>query len=623
MTEPKVNHMTVILTGWTAFTLGAGLLLLAAGWRQQAEWIWLAGTVPIIAALLLQIATALRKGEIGLDLIALLSMTAASLFGEVLAANVVALMYAGGQYLESYADRRARRAMTALLQHAPRSALRYSGDTLAEIAADEVAAGDRLLIRHGEVVPADGMVASGLAILDESALTGEAQAVKHEINSPVLSGTINRGEAFDLIARFGAAESTFAGIIRLVDAAQHSKAPMSRLADRYALVFLAFTLVVAGLSWYLTDDPVRAVGVLVAATPCPLILAVPVAWISGVSNAAGHGLLIKGSQVIEAMGKIRSVVMDKTGTLTDGRAKLLSTRCDGDLDERELLRLAASLDQASKHPIALALVEEAQRQGLALSLPSEITEYPGEGLTGTVEGKSLVVGGVTYVHRMIDREERARAKPLAPGAVAVAVAVDGRYAGELIFSDRLRPGVGNLLDALRREGVRRIVIATGDRGDVARTITSGLGIDKVLAQQSPAEKTALIAAEREFGPVMMIGDGVNDAPALAAADVGIAMGARGSAASSEAADAVILVDQLEPLLAGLRIARRTRIIALQSIFIGIGASSVAMTAAGYGLISPVQGAMIQEFIDVAVVLNALRALSEGRPAALPAKLAGA
>ncbi|MGE3830011.1 MAG: heavy metal translocating P-type ATPase [Parvibaculaceae bacterium] len=617
MTEPKANHTTVILTRWTALALGAGLLLLAAGQQQHAQWVWLAGTLPIIAALLIQILISLRRGEIGLDLIALLSMTAASLFGEVLAANVVALMYAGGQYLESYADRRARRAMTALLEHAPRAALRYSGKTLVEIAADDVMAGDRLLIRHGEVVPADGLVASGVAILDESALTGEAQAVKHEIHSRVLSGTINKGEAFDLVAKRAAGESTFAGIIRLVDAAQHSKAPMSRLADRYALVFLLFTLLVATLSWYLTADPVRAVGVLVTATPCPLILAVPVAWISGVSNAAHHGLLIKGSHVIETMGKVRSIVMDKTGTLTDGQAKLLSTRCDGNLDEKELLCLAASLDQASRHPIALALVEEAQSQGLTLSLPAAITEYPGEGLAGTVEGKAMAVGGVTFVHRMIHREEKARTIPLPPGAVAVAVAVDGHYAGELIFSDRLRPHVADLLDALRREGIGRIVIATGDRNDVTRAVTNGLTVDKVLAEQNPLQKAALVTAEHEFGPVMMIGDGVNDAPALASADIGVAMGARGSAASSEAADAIIMVDQLAPLLAGFSIAKRTRAIALQSIFIGIGASALAMIAAGFGLISPVQGAVIQECIDVGVVLNALRALSAGSRSPVP------
>jgi heavy metal translocating P-type ATPase len=592
--------------------LVAGLLTLATGWHTAAPWIWLAGTLPIIAALLFQIVTSLREGEIGLDLIALLSMTAAIVFGESLAANVVALMYAGGQYLESYADRRARRAMTALLERAPHSAMRYTAGALVEIAAEDVVAGDRLLIRHGDVVPADGVVASGLAILDESAMTGEVQPVTHEINSPVMSGAINTGEAFDLMATLDASESTFAGIIRLVDAAQRSKAPMSRLADRYALGFLLFTLVTAALAWYFSSDPVRAVAVLVAATPCPLILAVPVAWISGMSSAAGHGLLIKGSHVIEAMTKIRSVVMDKTGTLTDGRARLTDVRGEGKLDEDELLRLAASLDQASRHPIARALVEDAQRRNLPLSLPAGVTEYAGEGLTGEVDGKSMAVGGVTYVHRMIGRPEEKREQPLPVGAVAVAVAIDGRYAGELILADRLRPNVNRVLEDLRREGIHKITIATGDRADVTQALTGDLDINAVRAGLTPAQKAAVVGTERKSAPVMMVGDGVNDAPALAAADIGVAMGARGSAASSEAADAVILIDRLDPLLAGLRIAKRTRRIALQSVFIGIGASAAAMIAAGLGLITPVQGALVQEFIDVSVVLNALRALVPAR-----------
>jgi heavy metal translocating P-type ATPase len=612
MTEPRANHITVILTGWTALALVAGLLTLATGWHAAAPWIWLAGTLPIIAALLFQIVTSLREGEIGLDLIALLSMTAAIVFGESLAANVVALMYAGGQYLESYADRRARRAMTALLERAPHSAMRYTAGALVEIAAEDVVAGDRLLIRHGDVVPADGVVASGLAILDESAMTGEVQPVTHEINSPVMSGAINTGEAFDLMATLDASESTFAGIIRLVDAAQRSKAPMSRLADRYALGFLLFTLVTAGLAWYFSSDPVRAVAVLVAATPCPLILAVPVAWISGMSSAAGHGLLIKGSHVIEAMTKIRSVVMDKTGTLTDGRARLTDVRGEGKLDEDELLRLAASLDQASRHPIARALVEDAQRRNLPLSLPAGVTEYAGEGLTGEVDGKSMAVGGVTYVHRMIGRPEEKREQPLPVGAVAVAVAIDGRYAGELILADRLRPNVSRVLEDLRREGIDRITIATGDRADVTQALTGDLDINAVRAGLTPAQKAAVVGTERKSAPVMMVGDGVNDAPALAAADIGVAMGARGSAASSEAADAVILIDRLDPLLAGFRIAKQTRAIALQSVFVGIGASAAAMIAAGLGLITPVQGALVQEFIDVSVVLNALRALAPAR-----------
>jgi len=424
-----------------------------------------------------------------------------------------------------------------------------------------------------------------------------------------MSGSTNAGEAFHLTASRRAAESTYAGIVRLVAAAQRSRAPMSRLADRYAMVFLAATVALAGAAWLWSGDPIRAVAVLVVATPCPLILAVPVAIVSGLSRAAKHGILIKGGQALETLARVRALVIDKTGTLTHGRARIVATKSVADVPADELLRLAASLDQASKHIIAQTIVDEARDKGLALAIPDDVTESPGEGVEGRVDGRRVIVGGVRFVSRKLAESGMVNLRAdRPPGAAAVAVGIDGKLAGMLILADELRAGTEALLGDLRALGVERIVLATGDRRDVAEMVVRGLSIDAVRSELSPDQKTLVVLSERKNGPVMMIGDGVNDAPALAAADLGVAMGAKGAAASAEAADVVLLVDQLDRVLPAIRIARRSRFIALESVFAGMGLSVVGMIAAALGHISPVQGAVFQEVIDVAVILNSLRAL---------------
>jgi heavy metal translocating P-type ATPase len=476
------------------------------------------------------------------------------------------------------------------------------------VALDLVMPGDRLLVRQGDVVPVDGAVGKGMAVLDQSALTGEALPVQRQVGQPVMSGSTNVGEAFDLAASARAAESTYAGIVRLVEAAQRSRAPMSRLADRYAILFLAVTVALAGAAWALTGDPIRAVAVLVVATPCPLILAVPVAIVSGLSRAARLGILIKGGKAIEALAGVRSLVIDKTGTLTFGQARLVETRVIADVKPQELLRLAASLDQASHHVIAETIVAEARAKGLALAVPSEVAETPGEGIAGRVEGRQVMVGGLHYIASRTGAAVAGLAGERQPGALAVAVAVDGKPAGLLILSDELRAGTEQLLRNLRSVGIDRIVLATGDRPDVARFVAAGLSVDAVRSELTPDQKILAVLSERKNGPVMMIGDGVNDAPALAAADVGVAMGAKGAAAAAEAADVVLLVDQLDRMLPAIAIARRSRLIALQSVVAGMGLSIAAMVGAAFGYLPPVEGALLQEVIDVLVIFNALRAL---------------
>jgi heavy metal translocating P-type ATPase len=536
-------------------------------------------------------------------------MTGALAVGESLAAAIVALMYAGGQYLESYAERAARREMTALLSRVPRTAMRHRDGQLEEVALDRIVPGDRLLVRQGDVVPVDGTVVEGMAVLDQSALTGESLPVQHAVGAAVLSGTTNVGDAFDFTATRRAAESTYAGVIRLVEAAQRSRAPMSRMADRYAIVFLGVTVALAAVAWWITGDPVRAVAVLVVATPCPLILAVPVAIVAGLSRAAKLGILIKGGKAIETLARVRALVIDKTGTLTLGQAKIVDVRVADGTAPDEVLRLAASLDQASKHIIAQTIVAEARRRGLALTVPTELVETPGEGIVGRIDGRAAMVGGLHFIAAKtgavgplpLDRD-----RP--PGALAAAVARDGKVIGVLILSDELRAGTEALLRALREIGIERIVLATGDRHEVARVVSAGLPIDLVRSELTPDQKILVVLSERKNGPVMMIGDGVNDAPALAAADIGLAMGAKGAAASAEAADVVLLVDQLDRVLPAIRIARRSRFIALQSVIAGMGLSFLAMIAAALGYLPPVEGALLQEVIDVAVIFNALRAL---------------
>jgi heavy metal translocating P-type ATPase len=606
--QTRTDRLKTAILLLAAIGLIAGLGFWFAGRAGIASLIWAAGVAPALVALVVEIIRSLRSGEVGLDIVAALSMSAALIFGETLAAAVVAVMYAGGTFLESFAEGRARRDMRDLLSRVPRTATRHSNGGLEDIPLDQIAPGDRLLIRQGDVVPVDGTVASDTAFLDTSALTGESLPVRLTRGAEAMSGATNAGETFDLTAVREAKDSTYAGIVRLVEAAQASKAPMARLADRWSLGFLAVTVTIAFAAWWVSGDPIRAVAVLVVATPCPLILAVPVALVAGLSRAAHFGVLVKGAGPLETMARIRTLILDKTGTLTDGRPQIVSIDSVGGIAGDDILRLAAALDQASKHPVAQAIVAAAKVRGLDLPVPSEVTEVPGEGVVGHVEGHEVIVGGDGFVAGRVVGGQAGDHPAMAAGSVLVAVAVDGHMAGHLVMSDPLRAGTGAMLDGLRRQGIARILLATGDRVEVAERVTEGLGLDGLRAGLTPDQKTLLVLTEGKRAPVMMVGDGVNDAPALAAADVGVAMGARGAAASAEAADVVLLVDRVDRLGPGIEIARAARRIAVESVVAGIGLSVMGMIAAALGYLTPVQGALLQEVIDVAVILNALRAL---------------
>ena len=574
------RHSAVVLLALTVSGLVAGLVLHLAGVGGAGNIAWAATGVCGTGYALWAMAEAFRRGRVGVDIIALLALVGALAVGELLAAAVISVMLASGRALEAWAAGRARRDLRALLERAPKTARRYRAQAVETVPLDAVAPGDLLLVAPGELVPVDGSVASGVAVLDESALTGEARPVERPAQEPVRSGVVNAGGPFDVRATATAADSTYAGIVRLVSQAEGSQAPFVRLADRYAVWFLLVSLVVAGAAWAVAG-PARAVAVLVVATPCPLILAAPVALVSGLSVAARRGVVVKGGGVLERLAQCSTLLLDKTGTLTTGRPSVSAVIAADSFEPAEVIRLAASLDQVSAHVLASAVVGAATARGCQLVLPQQVEELPGQGIRGLVAGHGVAVGKAAWVG-VVGRPgwaKMARRRARLDGAVTVFVAVDGVPAGVLVLEDPVRPDAARTIRALRDGGISRIVMVTGDRAEVADTVGAVIGVDEVLAERTPADKLDAVRLEHGRAPVIMVGDGINDAPALALADVGVAMGARGSAASSEAADAVLTVDRLDRLGEVRALARRTQRIALQSVLAGMAMSLAAMAAA--------------------------------------------
>ena len=578
------------------------------------DWILAAVTVVGLIAASVWVVASLRRRQLGVDVVAVLALAGSLAVGEYLAGALITAMLATGRALEARANARAERELHALLAHAPRVAHLQEGTTITSVDLDSVRPGDLLLVQPGEVVPVDGLVEDESAVLDESTLTGEARPVSREPGDQVRSGTVNAGAPFRLRSTTSAAESTYAGVVRLVKQARASSAPFVRLADRYAVGFVPVALAIAGAAWLLSGDPVRAVAVLVVATPCPLLLAAPIAIVSGLSRAARRGVIIKGGAALERLAEARVLLFDKTGTLTAGRPTLAEIVTRPGFDEPRLLHLAASLDQVSPHVLAAAIVRASRHRGLELALPDDVEEVPGHGVRGIVDGHTVTVGRAAWAltEPLPDWARTVRRRAERDGAVAVFVQVDDMPAGALLLDDPIRPDAARTVRALRRAGIERTVMVTGDRGGVGETVGAVLGVDEVLAERTPAEKVDAVRLEARYGPTMMVGDGINDAPALAAATVGVAMGARGATASSETADVVLTVDRLDRLGDALLIARRTRRIAHESVFVGMGLSLTAMIGAAFGFIPPAAGALLQEAIDVAVILNALR-VTIGRP----------
>ncbi|WP_430318376.1 heavy metal translocating P-type ATPase [Pseudomonas nitroreducens] len=595
----------------TCLGLVLGGLALALGRPDLASVSWAAGSLLMALALLIEVVQRLLRREAGVDLIALLAIVVALSFEQWLVAAVVALMLSSGRTLEFYTSRRAVRELQTLLDRAPRNAWLVEGNDLRCVPIEQVRIGQVLMVRLGDVVPVDGRLLSTSASLDESALTGEPLPVAHVQGSTLPSGIVNLGESFKLEALHTAEQSTYAGVLRLAETARRSRAPFVRLADRYALLFIPATLLLAGMAWLISGEPLRALAVLVVATPCPLILAVPIAIMGGISRAARRGVLFKDGASLEALAQVRELFLDKTGTLTSGQAKVQAVEVKEERDAAQVLAMAASLAQASAHPISQAVVDAARLQKLVLHEPSQVEEMPGAGLEGRVDDHCVRLGTLPFVcagaepGQWANRLLRRMDYDAYGGSF---VAVDGELAGAVLFADVVRRETPRVVRRLRAAGIERIVMLTGDRQENAEAVALAAGIDEVQAGLAPADKVRAVQEGGLSGRTAMVGDGINDAPALAAADVGVAMGAAGSGASSEAAGVVLMVDRLDRLVEALEIARQTRAIARQAVLVGMGLSLLAMLAAALGFLTALPGAVLQELVDVMAIACALRSL---------------
>lgn len=587
-----------------------GIILAVSGAGAAVPWVFSVYALAIAAWQAVGMVRDILRGHWGLDILAVTAIVATVLVGEYVAALLVVLMLSGGEALEDYASRRAKRELDALLTRAPQLAHRMQGADIVDIRADEVRPGDVLLVRPSEIVPVDATLSSVEASMDESSITGESVPAEKLAGDQVLSGSVNGQLAVEIIASATAAESQYQQIVALVAEAADSKAPVVRLADRYAVPFTVFSLALAGVAWWLSGDPVRFAEVLVLATPCPLLIAAPVAFIGGMSRAARNGVIVKGGGVLEQLASAKTAVFDKTGTLTYGAPTLVAIRPENGFGADELLGLVASAEQYSSHVLAASMIDAARGRGIRLFEADRASEQATNGVQATIEGRDVVVGKFAFV---AEHAPDAARTTIAQGELAVYVGIDGRFAGALLASDRVRDNAKATLDRLGELGVRETMMLTGDAQATADHIAAEIGITSVRAECLPADKVHEVAAVARR-PVIMVGDGVNDAPVLAAADVGIAMGAKGATAASESADAVILVDDISRTAKAVEIGRDTVRIALQSIWLGIIVSVALMIIAAFGLIPATVGALLQEVVDLATILAALRAIGGRRDA---------
>lgn len=596
----------------TCLVLAATLGLLLAG-REEPARLGASAYAALVAVFrAVAMVRSLREGRWGIDVLALMAIASTVAVGEYLAALVVILMLAGGEALETFAQGRAVRELRSLLDRAPRYAHRETdGSVLEDTPIGDVLPGDILVVRPSELVPVDGELLSGAASMDESSLTGESLPVERVRGDLLLSGSVNGEAAIRVRAAATAADSQYSRIIALVEEASSSRAPVVRLADRYAVPFTALAVAMAAAAWFLSADPVRFAQVLVVATPCPLLIAAPVAFLAGTSQAAHKGIIIKNTGTLEQLARARTAVFDKTGTLTSGRpvldtvqaAPAAGSGAGPAFDPARILQLAASAEQYSSHVLAASVIEAASQRNLELLPVTEATEQATHGVQAVCGDDTVVVGKAGLVKSAAGFREAS----LRSGQLAVYVAINGTYAGALIMKDPLRANAVGTLDQLQRLGVQHTVLLTGDAGATAAHIAREAGITRVQADCLPEDKVQAVAAVRER-PVLMVGDGVNDAPVLAAADVGIAMGAKGATAASESADVVVMLDDLSRVALAVAIGQRTMSVALVSIWTGIGLSVGLMAVAMTGYIPAVTGALLQELVDLATILNGLRAL---------------
>lgn len=589
-----------------------GGVLSLSGAREVVPWVLGGFAVVVVALSATQMVRDLLRGHTGLDILAVTAITAAIAVGEFWAALVVVLMLTGGEALEDYATQRSWRELSALLRRTPQTAHRVVGDGTEDVVADDIAIGDIIVVLPGELVPVDGVLAQE-ASFDESSVTGESLPVERAVGERVRSGVVNGHAAVHMTAVASAADSQYQQIVRMVAEAQESRSRTVRLADRFALPFTVLALIIAGVAWYVSGEAVRFAEVLVVATPCPLLIAAPVAFMSGMSRSANNGVLVKGGVVLEQLSRVKTAAFDKTGTLTEGSPQMDYVRAHDGHTHDGVLQYAAAAEVYSSHVLAESVVNAAKHRGLPILAASHAEEYATNGVEAQVDGRRVRVGKASWVasddHAWGDLD-------LAVGQVAAFVAFDGHPAGVIVMRDRLRTSAADTLAELRELSVHKLVMLTGDTHAAAASIASQADISEFHAACTPETKVETIRG-LEPRPVMMVGDGLNDAPVLAAADVGIAMGARGSTAAGESADAVNLIDDLHQIPLAVRIGKDTTRIALDSIWLGIIISLGLMVVASMGYLPAIIGAWLQEVVDLIAILTALRALRGRRRTNMP------
>lgn len=583
----------------------AALILDAAGFDTAAHWILGLAAGAALIPLLWGMWNDIRDGTYGVDILAATAIATAIIMGEYWAAIVIVLMLSGGESLEDYAEKRASRELDSLLDRAPQKAHILRGRKELDVRVKEVKVGDRLIIRPGEIVPVDAEITDGTASFDESSLTGESLPQSRGEGDSILSGSVNLDGAITAKAIHTSADSQYEQIIKLVQAASKSKTPFVRLADRYSIPFTIVSFGIAGAAWAISGESIRFLEVLVVATPCPLILAAPIAVISGMSRAAKQGIIIKTGSALERLAEAKTFAFDKTGTLTRGELSVDTIKTYHDFTKHDVLAAAASLEQSSNHVLAQAIVSRAKHDKVVLSKAKHVKEISGHGVEAQLSGKQIIVGRMN----LLEKHGVTLPKNFKPADVqqtAALVAIEGQLAGVITLKDEIREESKQTIAALKKHGIRNFMMVTGDNAATANAIAKKLGIKKVIAEALPGDKLRAIEQET-LRPVAFVGDGINDAPVLTASNVGIALGARGSTAASDSADVVIMQDNLHRVADSVAISKRTFFIAKQSIFIGIGMSVALMLIFSTGKFTPVLGAAIQEIVDIVVIFNALRA----------------
>ena len=604
----------------------AGMALRLSG--ADPEWasrVWLVGLIVVGAPVLLRTLGHVARMHLATDVVAMLAIVGAILLGHPLAGLIVVIMQTGGEALERYAEGRASQAVRKLEEDAPRIAHRLKVGRGEDIPVDEIAVGDEILVRPGEMVPCDSVVLTGESHIDVSRLTGEPLPVRARPDTRLMSGSLNLNGALVTRALAVSSESQYARIVELVKSAAAHKAPLQRLADRYAVWFTPATLALCAIAWIASGDPTRALAVLVVATPCPLILATPIAIIGGINRAASRQIIVRTGGALEQLSDARVAVFDKTGTLTIGRPSVSRVTAVPPFSEREVLRLAGAVEQHSGYTLARSVVDAALVAGETLPPPTDTMEEPGRGITARVDGHTVSVGARGYIAARAEDVDGAPATSTSDRAwlLRAFVAIDGRFAGTLEFTDEVRAGAREMIETLHRLGIRRTLLLSGDHAGNVRAVANAVGISDATGELLAGDKLSRVAElSATEGPVLMVGDATNDAPALSRADVGIALSGHGGGVTTEAADVVLLTDDLSRVSEAVIISRDTMRIARQSIWVGLGLSGVAMLFAAAGSIPPVMGALLQEGIDVAVILNALRSSTGTRGVRTPGRVTG-